>query len=314
MDDQSTNDNRRLGFRVTVAVASCAIGLAIIAFGFGSAKKSEAPATTQSQRKPARVWNMALGNMVMVAQELGFTVKASRNAGEVDPTRISSMIEGQLQSLREIYRLESEKDPTLMGSMTVQFTINPSGEVSQVKEFASRIADVGFKKTVLAEISKWSFRDVPADNFTVNCPLIFVREGMDITTVAEWEKSLGQLGDETALAKSTTQPGQQGKASETAKPVDGKSAANVSKVSFSTPTATKSAAPAYQIKYATSLRKEPSFSSVSVAKFSVGTKVTLLASRGQWLEVRAVDHVQSGFIRKEFVTPLEVAQKQTVRD
>jgi hypothetical protein len=135
---------------------------------------------------------------------------------------------------------------------------------------------------------------------------------MDITTVVQWEKSLGQIGDKGIVAKNSVQPVQRSKASETPKPVDAKSVATVSKDS---PLRTvRSAATIYQVKYATSLRKEPNFSSLPLAKFTVGTKVTLLASRGQWLEVRADDNAQSGFIRKEFVTALDLAQKRIVRD
>jgi hypothetical protein len=66
----------------------------------------------------------------------------------------------------------------------------------------------------------------------------------------------------------------------------------------------------YQIKYATSLRSEPNFSAASVTRFTIGTKVTLVNHRGDWLEVRSADSGVSGYVRKEFVTPVEMARNQ----
>jgi hypothetical protein len=247
---------------------------------------------------------MALGNVVVVAQELGFWVKTAMETG-VEDGKVIVRIEGQLQSLREMYRLESEQNPTLMGGMVLQFSVDPDGEVSQVKEISSRITDVEFKKAVIAEVSKWSFQEIVSENLTVNCPLLFVREGMDITTLVQWEKSLGPSGDKGALAKSNDlQSIQQSKSPEPTKPIAAGTKVVAARSEKATPMpSAKPGARAYQIKYDTSLRKEPNFTSTSVAKFSTGTKVSVLSSHGDWVEVRANDTASSGFIRKEFVTP-----------
>ena len=65
----------------------------------------------------------------------------------------------------------------------------------------------------------------------------------------------------------------------------------------------------YQIKHPTAVRTEPNFGSTSVGKFTAGTKVTVIAASGDWVEVRADDAGLAGFIRKEFVTPIELTQK-----
>jgi SH3 domain-containing protein len=314
MNNDSARSGVRLSARAIVAIASCIFGLGLIIFGFGAKANStnkDAPAernaVAQAQKKPVRAWNMALGNVVLVAQELGFGVKISTDHG-AEQSKIASRIESQLQRLREIYREESEKNPSLMGGMTLQFNINPEGEVSQVKEIGSRITDTEFKKTIIGEVAKWSFQDVVTDSVTVNCPLLFVREGMDITTLLQWEKSLGQLGDKSALEKINSQPNQQRKAAETQRQAGIKPAAVVSGKSVIT-TAGK-AAPGYQVKYATPLRKEPNFSATIVGKLTVGAKVSVLGRRGEWLEVRAYESQLTGYVRQEFVTPIELAQKQ----
>jgi hypothetical protein len=313
MKTHSMRGHPRWSLRAIIAVASCAFGLGLIVFGFGAGAKapkkkvsaSETPVAQGPQKKPARAWNMALGNVVIVAPELGFGVKAA-NDSSAEQRKLISRLEAQLQSLRELYRLESEKSPTLMGRMMLQFNVSASGEVSQVKEIASRITDVEFKKAVLGEVSKWSFQDTVSGSLTVTCPLLFVREGMDITTLINWEQSLGQFGDQAPLAKTVTQ---HSKGAERTKPEIGVKA--IAAAEKTAPNSVdKPGATAYQIKYATSVRKEPNFNAASVGKFTVGTKVMLLGSRGDWLEVRGEDVGPSGFIRKEFVTPTELVRKQ----
>jgi uncharacterized protein YgiM (DUF1202 family) len=64
----------------------------------------------------------------------------------------------------------------------------------------------------------------------------------------------------------------------------------------------------YQVKHPTTIRQEPNFGSESVGKFAAGTRVTIVAARGDWVEVRGDDANLSGFIRREFVA--ELTQKK----
>ena len=61
-----------------------------------------------------------------------------------------------------------------------------------------------------------------------------------------------------------------------------------------------------QIKYATLLRKEPNFSAPVLTTFTIGTKVTVVNRSSDWLEVRSHHNGPSGYIRKEFVVPVDV--------
>jgi hypothetical protein len=314
-----TINGKRLGMKGVIGVASCVIGLGVVYFGFGigtESPKKEAVAAAKSvaQGRPQRripAWNIALGNVVVIAPELGYGVKTAKDT-VTDPSKIASRIESQLQPLRVLYRQEGAQDPTLMGGMMLQLSVGPSGEIIQVKEVISRITDGDFKKAVLAEVSKWSFSDVIAESMTINCPLLFVREGMDITTVVQWEKASGQFSDEGPLARGgiTGNLIQQSKAVESPK-----RAAVAPKAEAANPqmpilgAGAKTVPAAYQTKYVTSMRKEPNFSSAAIGKLAIGTKVSVIAGHGEWLEVRAEGTGQSGFIRKEFVSLVEVAHK-----
>jgi hypothetical protein len=253
---------------------------------------------------------MALGNVVIVAQELGFSIRAAKENG-IDQSKVVARIDGQLQTLRELYRQETEKNPALMGNMYLQMNVASGGNVTQVKEIASRIPDGEFKKAVIEQISSWSFAEIITDSVTVNFPLLFVREGMDITTLVEWEKSLASSEDKTMTAAGATR----NRAVQQTKTIEAPRTAPAVRKAVSTDEAAlrspaRAAQSLYQIKYATALRAEPNFSSPSVTRFTIGTKVALVNNRGEWLEVKSPDSGLSGYIRKEFVTPIETARKQ----
>jgi hypothetical protein len=129
---------------------------------------------------------------------------------------------------------------------------------------------------------------------------------MDITTIVQWEKTLGQF---TAPAKGNTRVTQQSQAPEGSKrnePIARTAASNKAKAEQSAEP--KSLTRMYQVKHPTTIRQEPNFGSESVGKFAAGTRVTIVAARGDWVEVRGDDANLSGFIRREFVA--ELTQKK----
>ncbi|MBI1997755.1 MAG: AgmX/PglI C-terminal domain-containing protein [Deltaproteobacteria bacterium] len=272
--------------------------------------EGEASGAEPTRKKPARVWNIALGNVVVVAPELGLSLKPAKDPAP-EQSKVVARIESQLQSLRELYRHESEKNPGLMGSMTLQFMVEPSGEVTKVKEVSSRLSNSDFKKAVISAVSQWSFREVVANGATIHCPLLFVREGMDITTLVQWEKSFGQNGDGGTGAYGHTHAApvkeskitENNRQSESATKTKITGAEKASRVSAAKPSAI------HQLMFATSLRKQPNFSSPAVTRLAVGTKVSLIDTRGDWLEVREEGTRQSGFIRREFISSPTSAHK-----
>ena len=307
-----------LGLKGIVGVMSCAIGLVVVYFGFGvgtespkrEASASVSPAALDQRQKPIRAMNVALGNMVFLAQDLGFSVRNAKDS-VADASKISARIESQLQGIRELYRQEVANNPTLAGGMILQFNVAPSGEISQVQELSSRLNDSDFKRAILAEVSRWSFADIVDDNLTVACPLLFVHEGMDITTLVRWEKFLGNFGDKAAMSRPAANPAptQQAKATESLATAAGATKTALLTSEKKGPTAGAKEAKEFQIKYPTALRKYPNFTSDSLVTFTTGTKVSVLNKQGDWLEVRSTNGGPTGFIRKEFVVPVEVAHK-----
>jgi hypothetical protein len=305
----TNNQDWPVGFKGIVGIASCVIGLGVVYFGYGigteSPKKDAAaearPSAQHQSKKPVRAMNLALGNMVFFAQDLGFTVRSAKE-GLVDSSKIAARIENQLNGIRRLYREEVAKTSALAGGLVLQFNIAPNGEVSQVRELSSRLGDGEFRKAVAAEAANWSFAEIVTESLQVTCPLLFVHEGMDITTLIHWEKALAESSEKPSLARAagTVAPSQPVKTAQSTAPGIVVAAAQ---------RAAKADVKEFQIKYATSLRRNPNFSAPSLATFTIGTKVTMLGRQGDWLEVRSTPHGPTGFIRKEFVTPIEVARQ-----
>ena len=298
--DHNGNCKGWLG-KVSIVLGVGLLGFGAIFYGAGvgtqtSTKPAAAPLDRRAQ-KPVRAMNMALGPMVFLARELDFTVKNARG-DKLDDSRIATRVENQLLGLRDLYRQEIAKNPKLVGSLILQLTISSAGEVIQLKEMSGRINDGEFKKTVAAEIAKWTFPTLIAEAVTVQCPLLFVQEGMDITTLVHWESLLTGAAQKKLTATVTnaelTQPAKLN--TPTAPPTAIAKAAAV-----------KTAGQEVRIKYATLLRKEPNFSALVLTTFTVGTKLMVINRIGDWLEVKSHHNGPSGYIRKEFVIPVEVA-------
>jgi TonB family protein len=305
------------GLKGIVGIFASVVGLGIVYFGLGvgtESPKKEAsalvnPTSRARQQKPVRAMNVALGDMVFLAQDLGFSVVNAKDDA-IEPNKIAARIESQLQGIREIYRQESAKNSSLVGAVILQFNITPSGEVTQVKELSSRLNDAEFKRAILAETSKWSFAEIVSENLMVTCPLLFVDEGMDITTLIRWEKSLGNFADGAAAPRLAVNSLSAPQVKSPEANVPATTVANNASADKTKPAPpAKSEGREFQIKYATSLRTDPNFSAASVTTLTIGTRVTVLRKQSDWLEVRAIHNGPSGFIRKEFVTPVEVARK-----
>jgi len=193
--------------RVPVAITIALASLGLIAVAFAVARKPEItqPNSASGEKqdsKPSTPWNLALGNVVVLAPELGLNASAPEK-GKIEPARIAAKIEAQLTGLRQLYREQSDSDPALLGGLTLQLTLGNTGQVAEVAVLSAQLKDKNFRKVVVAEVTKWNFGEIAPEGTVIDCPLLFVREGMDIATVLNWERSLRSLREEYAPAKST---------------------------------------------------------------------------------------------------------------
>lgn len=299
------------GIKGLVLVVIGALGMAAMFYsssiGTETSKKLPLPPTGAQTQKPVRAMNIALGPMVFLARELDFAVKNAKGE-KLDDSRIAARVETQLQGLRELYRREIAKNPKLAGSLILQFSVNAAGQVNQVKEIASRLSDSEFRLAVITESGKWTLAELVTEPLTVQVPLLFVHEGMDITTLVRWERSLATADEKLVnvpAAKPEAAP--QAKAAVAATPPAAPAKRAPEKAA---PAKVKTEGEEVQIKFVTPLRKEPNFSSSVLTTLTIGTKVTVVNRSGDWLEVRSHHNGPSGYIRKEFATPVDIVARR----
>jgi len=302
--------------RTVIALAGCAFGLGLMIAGLGVGSISNERATSAVKEESSRklpTWNIALGDLVILARDMGFDVQAGKGA-LIEEAKIAGRIESQLQTLRDLYRQEISKNPALMGGVVLQLSINSSGEVTKVREIASRISDNDFRKAVVADASTWIFDQVLSEDSTITCPLLFVREGMDVTTLIQWEKNLSQAGDRPALAKQKLEVEPAAQITAVRNPaVRQTSSKEIAAAPQPRPlpkAQSVAEGPLYQMKYTTVIREEPNYSAAAVARFTTGTKVILLGRSGDWYEVR-YEGGPRGFLRKEFIAPADSAKSSS---
>lgn len=312
--------------RAVIILAGCAFAVGLVLLGYSTGAKRNARHDSPAKNAPTEgrgeksksKWNPALGNVVILVPELGFGVTPRKDAGN-QTAAVGKRIENQLLGLRQIYRQEVEKNPALMGSLVIQLAVNSSGNVTHARELASRLTDSDFKKAVIAEAHKWKFPEIDQDSVTINCPLLFVREGMDVTTLIRWEKALGFSQGGASLARNESLTTRENKARESAKPFFASAGSHPKSASLnqeqdshrqdSQKTAAKNVTGVYEIKSSAMIRREPNFASISLARIGPGTKVTVVGSHGDWLEIQSKESGPSGFIRKEFAMPLNGARQ-----
>jgi len=293
--------------RAVVAVASCFFGIGIIFWGFRIGSRSPQQEIVQKTstapvkpKKSLPAWHVALGNVVVFAPELGFNIKTV-NEENIDSARIRAKIESQLTDLRDLYRDESEKNSNLMGGILLQLEVSASGDLTSVRELASRIPDGSFKEDLLETVAKWDFAQMVTSPVIITCPLVLVREGMDIRTVLTWEKSLGLFDEKSSsipissLSRAASNP-------PTTQKQFGIRQIAGDRPGEQKPVA-KSSGNVFEVKATTLVRKEPSYKSSSISQISKGAKIVVAGVHGEWLEIHANGSL--GFIRKEFASPVD---------
>jgi hypothetical protein len=122
--------------------------------------------------------------------------------------------------------------------------------------------------------------------------------------LVRWEKSLEDGSIKTASINPAAVRPQSSKTAAAPAP-----AATAASVTPPRAPLRSSEAKEYRIKYAATLRKDPNFAAPTLLTFTIGTRVTVLGRQGDWLEVRSRAEGPTGFIRKEFVTPIEVTRQ-----
>ena len=212
-----------------------------------------------------------------------------------------------LAKLHSTYREWAEKNQALMGSLLIKLIVDASGSVARVEPIAAHLSNVDFVKTIIADMRAWKFPKNNANGAEVTVPLLFIPKGMDSDTVVQWERTV--RGEGGAKLNSTVMTG--------ARPFPMKPLMNINSPTDipAQPPSTAATAIAKAKTQPTALatvkanrqlaiRDNPRYSGKSLRDVDQETPLSILENRGDWLKVRLADAGPIGFVRKEYVSPI----------
>jgi TonB family protein len=134
--------------------------------------------------------NQMIGNL---QPDLGSSSLAERKTTKVDsPFQIKGFEEGKsprdYESIAQVvdtykggisflYNKALRENPTLRGTVTVEFTIAASGEVIDCHVVSSSVKSPQFEEELVKRVLQWKFPPVPAGDVTVSYPITFSVSG-----------------------------------------------------------------------------------------------------------------------------------------
>jgi hypothetical protein len=217
----------------------------------------------------------------------------------------------QLAQLHHIYAGWVATDQDAVGSMLLRLHVDGAGKVVRIEPLRSRLSSSDFAKVVFEEIRQWNFPVGAAQSIEITMPLLFVPKDLDANTVVQWERrtrdseaerkiaKLAQGSPAAALAVATVAAVQP--SSTNANPESGHQVANANVKKTISP---KPSLPVVKTTQAVALRQQPRFAAERVHEIDAETELNLLERKGDWLKVRMADARAVGFVRKEYLTPV----------
>jgi hypothetical protein len=295
----------------TTALAVGAIGILLLPMSYLlSARKQLSPglsilANTEPQPSTAQ-------NAVLAVDGLGLKIQV-KNARPSAQERFENVAVRHLARLHHTYSAWYQNDEELMGSLHLKLKIDGSGNVVSIHE-TSYLANASFSDAVMAEVRNWKFPKGVLDSAEITVPLLFVPKGMDPSTAVQWERNIRRTDEQEkvpiVLPVANNSPVSK-EAKHAAKPAPTtndppqQERIQASSLRRQEPRTEKEELGTFKTKQSIALREKPRFSSKSVYEVDRDTELTVLANEGDWLKVRLAAANSVGFVRKEFLAPID---------
>jgi len=248
---------------------------------------------------------------ILAVDAFGLSIQAKKDSAVTREILEQAAVQ-HLARLHRTYSRWADAHGDLMGSLLLKLTVDATGKVVSVDSLASHVTSSTFTKTVLDDVHKWKFPKAGVEAAEITVPLLFVPKGMDPDTVVQWERKVrsAQEGETSAadLRVATKAPiSAEGERAPTALP----SAPHVIQPSALKSSTVHSAKPKKEevlivarTNRAVAIRENPRFSAKTVHEVDEDTQLNIVENKGDWLKVKIADAGFIGFVRKEFVSPL----------
>jgi hypothetical protein len=296
----------------TTALAVAAIGMLLLPMSYLiSARKQLSPglsilANTEPQPSTAQ-------SAVLAVDALGLKIQV-KNAPPSAQERFENVAVRHLARLHRTYSTWYRSDEDLMGSLHLKLKIDALGKVVSIHPETSYLANASFTDAVMAEVRNWKFPKGVLDGAEITVPLLFVPKGMDPSTAVQWERNIRRTEEQEKIPAVLPIAGGSSalkEAKQASKPVpptaDSQRPERIQASSLrpQEPRAEKEQLGGFKTSQSVALREKPRFSSKTVYEVDRDTELTVLANEGDWLKVKLAAANSVGFVRKEFVAPID---------
>jgi hypothetical protein len=252
---------------------------------------------------------------VLAVDTSGLNVR-SKSASPLTKELYEQAAMEHLARLHFTYSSWSERNQELMGSVLLKLMVDSTGTVVRVDPVDSHVTNSSFIKTVIDDVREWKFPKGSAEAAEITVPLLFIPKSMDAGMIVQWERNIrGMQHDETPAA-----------------PLHVAAKASIAGASEKIPSPPPALPPTPHGDHTTiakaaviaapklkteqkplivvkanrplSIRNNPRFASNSIREVGEGARLSILESRGDWLKVRLAEGGLIGFVRKEYVSPI----------
>ena len=248
---------------------------------------------------------------VLAVDVNGLTIQSTSTAAVVD---FENAAMEQLANLHRTYASWAANNEDLIGSLTIKLRVDKAGNVADIDPLAARLSNAAFTRVVLNEIRRWTFPPGGKDSVEITIPLLFVPKGMDPGTVVQWERKTriaerdGAPAEAIRVASLMPMAVASGNLSTSSSQSSGDvQRETIKQASFDTakkPMNPKLVSPTFKTTQTVGLREQPRFSAKRVHDVDAETELNVLENKGDWLKVKVADAGSTGFIRKEFLAPI----------
>ncbi len=233
-----------------------------------------------------------------------------------------------LARLHHTFNSWSERNQELMGSVSLKLMVDASGNVVRVEPVNAQINNPSFIQTVMDDVREWKFPNGGTEAAEIIVPLLFIPRGMDPEMIVQWERKVRSgprdnsperpllvapvlpviSGSDKLVERATATPVQDQQkaiaATPSAPPIAPKTSAVAKAAAAAKPKAEAKPLPVVIANRQLAIRDNPRYSANSVREVEEATQLSILESHGDWLKVRTAQGGVTGFIRKEYVSPI----------
>ena len=268
---------------------------------------TEIPSVGRTQSQPVNT-----ARAVLAVDTLGLTIRAKNATASTREVFERAAVE-HLARLHRTYSSWADRDEELMGALFLKLTVDATGTVVRVNPLASHVTDSNFTKTVMADVRQWKFPKGGIETAEISVALLFVPKGMDPDTVVQWERKIRSTREKESPAAGLrvankppifALPERTRKSSPSVPHFDQTNTIESSIVHVVRPKMEKDALTAFKTNRPVAVREDPRFSSKNVREVDGDTQLSVLEERGDWLKVKLAGAGFIGFVRKEFVSPI----------